>query len=107
MSERGVTVSAPVPTPKDARRDRHQRPATDSLVIGGWRERMGTAAAKGVYEERAATVEGVNARARNRGLRQVRVRGVANVKAVALWFAVAHDVACGARLRAARVAVAA
>ena len=47
VSERGVTVSAPVPTPKDACRDRHQRPATDSLVIGGWRERMGTAAAKG------------------------------------------------------------
>ena len=35
------------------------------------------------------------------------VRGVAKVKAVALWFAVAHNVACGVRLRAERLTVAA
>ncbi len=106
VSGRGVTVYAPVPRPTDASRDRHQRLPTDSVVIGGWRERMGTAAAKGVDKERAATVECVNAQARNRGLRQFLVRGVEKVKAVALWFAVAHNVACGARLRAPRVAVA-
>jgi transposase len=98
----GVTVYAPVPTPKDASRDRHRALAGDSVVIAGWRERMGTEAAKGIYRERAATIECVNAQARNRGLRQVVVRGLAKVKAVALWFAVAHNVVCGARLRAER-----
>jgi hypothetical protein len=106
VSGRGVTVCAPVPAPKDASRERHQRLATDSPGVGAWRERMGTATAKGIYKERAATVECVNAQARNRGLMRVPVRGVAKVKAVALWFAVAHNVACGVRLRAARVAVA-
>jgi transposase len=102
----GVTVYTPVPAPKDATRDRHQRLPTDRAVIGGWRERMGTAEAKGIYKERAATVECVNAQARNRGLVRLLVRGVAKVTAVALWFAVAHNVACGVRLRAERVAVA-
>ena len=102
----GVTVSAPVPRPKDTRRDRHQRLPTDSPGVGAWRERMGAEAAKGIYKDRAATVECVNAQARNRGLRRLLVRGVAKVKAVVMWFAVAHNVACGARLRAERVAVA-
>lgn len=101
----GVMVYAPVPAPKDASRDRHRRLATDSPVIGAWRERMGTEGAKAVYKERAATAECVNAQARNRGLVRLLVRGVAKVKAVAMWFAVAHNVACGARLRAERLAV--
>jgi transposase len=100
-----VTVYTPVPRPKDANRARHQRLPTDRAVIGGWRERMGTAEAKAIYQERAATVECVNAQARNRGLVRWLVRGVAKVKAVALWFAVAPNVACGVRLRAARAAV--
>lgn len=103
----GVTVYAPVPAPKDANRDRHQRLPTDSPAIGAWRERMGTEGAKAVYQERAATIECVNAQARNRGLVRLLVRGVAKVKAVALWFAVAHNVACGVRLWTTRVAVAA
>lgn len=102
----GVAVYAPVPAPKDASRDRHQRLPTDGPVIGAWRERMGTEAAKELYKERAATIECVNAQARNRGLVQLLVRGVEKVTAVALWFAVAHNVACGVRLRAARLATA-
>jgi transposase len=98
--EPGTTVYAPVPQPKDASRDRHQRMPTDSPVIGAWRERMGTAEAKEVYKDRAATIECVNAQARNRGLVRLLVRGVQKVKAVALWFAVAHNVVCGVRLRA-------
>jgi hypothetical protein len=39
------------------------------------------------------------------GVAAVRGSGVAKVKAVALWFAVAHNLACGVRLRAAQVAV--
>lgn len=106
VTAKGVTVYAPVPAPKDASRDRHQRLPTDGPVIGAWRERMGTEDAKAVYTDRAATAECVNAQARNRGLRQFVVRGLAKVKAVATWFAVAHNVACGVRLRAARLVVA-
>ena len=101
----GVTVSAPVPKPKEASRDRHQPLPGDSAVIAGWRERMGTAEAKTIYKDRASTIACANAQARNRGLLRFLVRGVAKVKAVALWFAVAHNVACGVRRRAERVAV--
>jgi transposase len=101
----GVTVYAPVPQPKDPGRDRHQPLPADSAAVAGWRERMGTAGAKAIYKDRASTIECVNAQARNRGLVRLLVRGVEKVKAVAMWFAVAHNVACGARLRAARLAV--
>ena len=67
---------------------------------------MGTEAAKGVYRERASAVECVNAQARNRGLIRLPVRGVRKVEAVALWFAIAHNVARGMRLRAAAGAAA-
>ncbi len=102
----GVTVYVPVPAPKNVSRDRHTRLPADSPVIGGWRERMWTEAAKAIYKDRAATAECVNAQARNRGLVRLLVRGVEKVKAVALWLAVAHNVACGVRLRAERLAVA-
>ena len=103
---KGVTVYAPVPQPKDATRDRHQPLPGDGPMIAAWRERMGTEEAKAIYQNRAATAECVNAQARNRGLRQFVVRGVSKVKAVAMWFAVAHNVVCGARRRAERLAVA-
>jgi transposase len=99
-----VTVYAPVPQPKDPGRDRYQPRPTDSAAVAGWRERMGTADAKGIYKDRASTIECVNAQARNRGLVRLLVRGAEKVKAVAMWFAVAHNVACGARLRAGRLA---
>ena len=106
VTAKGMTVHAPVPAPKDASRDRHQRLPTDSPAVGAWRERMGTEEAKEIYKDRAATIECVNAQARNRGLVRLLVRGVEKVKAVALWFAVAHNVACGVRLRAERLTVA-
>jgi len=99
-ASRGCTVYAPVPQPKDATRDRYQPLATDIAVVGAWRVRMGTAAGREVYRDRASTIECVNAQARNRGLLRLLVRGVEKVKSVALWFAVAHNVACGMRLQA-------
>lgn len=62
---------------------------------------MGTDAAKSIYKERAATVECVNAQARNRGLTSFLVRGVEKVKAAVLWYALAHNMACAWRLKAA------
>jgi transposase len=98
---RGARVYAPVPEPKDPERDRHAPRPGESEPVREWRARMGTEAAKAVYRERASTVECANAQARNRGLIRLPVRGRPKVKAVALWFAIAHNVACGMRLRAA------
>ncbi|AWM38822.1 hypothetical protein GobsT_29620 [Gemmata obscuriglobus] len=65
---RGCTVYAPVPEPKDPTRDRYQPLATDHPTVRQWLPRMGTEAAQDVYRHRAATIECVNAQARNRGL---------------------------------------
>jgi transposase len=98
---RETTVYAPVPEPKDAHRDRHEPLPSDSTPVRQRRQRMGTESAKALYRQRASTVECVNAQARNRGLVRLLVRGLRKVKAVALWFAIAHNLACGLRLRAA------
>jgi transposase len=97
---RGTQVYAPVPQPKDPKRDRHAPLPGDGAAVREWRARMGTEAAKVVYRQRASTAECVNAQARNRGLIRLLVRGLRKVKAVALWFAIAHNIACGRRLRA-------
>src|SRR5882724_6557237 len=88
---RGTTVYAPVPKPKDPSRDPHVALLDDSEAIAQWRERMGSDAAKDIYKQRAATAECVNAIARGRGLAQFVVRGLNKVKAVALWYALAHN----------------
>lgn len=59
--------------------------------MAAWRARMGTDEAKAIYKHRAATAELANAQAKNRGLRQFTVRGTVKAKAVALWFALAHN----------------
>jgi transposase len=98
--EVGTVVYAPVQQPKTAERDPHQPRPGDSPAVAAWRVRMGTAEAQAIYQERAATAECVNALSRNRGLRQFLVRGLAKVRAVALWFAVAHNLMRAATLRA-------
>jgi transposase len=103
---RNGTVYAPVPEPKDSQRDRHQRRPGDSASVGEWRERMGTETAKGIYKDRASTAECVNAQTRGRGLVRLVVRGLRKVRAIALWFAIAHNVVCGVRLRARKAACA-
>lgn len=96
---RDVMFYAPVPKPKDKGRDPYQPLPTDSPAVAQWRQRMGSEAAKAIYKVRAATAECVNAIARNRGLQQFRVRGLKKVKAVLLWFALAHNLMRGAALR--------
>jgi transposase len=99
----GCTVYAPVPKPKDPQVDRHAPKPGDSAAVAAWRERMGTEQAKAIYKERASTAECVNARARGRGLLQLLVRGLAKVKAIALWHALAHNLLRAVALRAAAV----
>jgi IS5 family transposase len=61
---------------------------------------------KTIYKERASTAECVNALARNRGLYQFLARGLKKVKAVALMFALAHNLVRAAALRSQLAAVA-
>jgi transposase len=97
----GCTVYAPVPAPKAKTVDRYAAKPGDSKAVAAWRERMGSAEAKAIYKERAATAECVNAQARNRGLIQLRVRGRLKAKAIALWYALAHNLMRAVSLRAA------
>ena len=93
-------VYAPVPKPKKHDRDPQVPRPGDSEVIAEWRRRMGTPEAKDIYKQRASTAECVNAIVRNRGLRQFFVRGLAKVRAVVLWFALAHNLMRAVALRA-------
>ena len=87
----GTTVYAPVRHPRNSSRDRSVPLPGDSQALAEWRQRMGSEAAKEIYKQRAATAECVNAIARGRGLSQFLVRGLNKVKAVALWYALAHN----------------
>ncbi len=96
----GTVVYSPVPKPRKQGRDPHAARPGDSEVVIEWRRRMATAEAKEIYKERASTAECVNAIARNRGLRQFLVRGLEKVRAIALWFALAHNLMRAVVLRA-------
>lgn len=98
LARAGVTPFVPVPAPRDKTRDRFAPRPDDPPEVAAWRRRMASDEAKAIYKERAATVECVNAQARNRGLTRFLVRGMDKVKAVALWHALAHNMACGWRL---------
>jgi Transposase DDE domain len=98
-----TTVYAPVPRPRDPTRDPHSPVPGDRAAVAAWRRRMGTPEAQGLYKARAATAECVNAQARNRGLVRLLVRGLAKVRAIALWQALAHNLMRTLALRAAPV----
>ena len=87
----GTTVYAPVRHPRSSSRDPYVPLPDDSEALAQWRQRMGSEAAKEIYKQRAATAECVNAIARRRGLTQFLVRGLNKVKAVVLWYALAHN----------------
>ena len=86
-----TTVYAPVPKAKNPEIGIHQPKPKDSPAVAQWRQRMRSDEAKIIYKERASTAECVNALARNRGLNRLLVRGLQHVKAVALLFALAHN----------------
>jgi hypothetical protein len=98
LARHGVEAFVPAPKPRDANRDRHAPCHGDTPAVAAWRQRMGRDDAKEIYKERAATVECANAQARNRGMTKFVVRGLEKVKAIALWFALAHNMMCGWRL---------
>lgn len=94
----GTEVYAPVAKPKAPDRDPHVPLPDDAPAVADWRQRMGTDEAKEIYKIRAATAECVNAIARNRGFQRFWVRGREKARAVALWYAIAHNMMRGLAL---------
>ena len=93
----GVAIYAPLPTGRDG------EPVTqgrgDPPGVAAWRQRMTTPAAREIYKQRASTVETVNAETKTyRGLNRFLVRGLAKVRCVALWAALAYNVVHFGRL---------
>ena len=95
----GTTVYAPVQKSQDPKRDPHTPRADDPPAVAAWRQRMASDEAKVIYRERASTAECVNALARNRGLQQFVVRGLRKVKAIVLWYVLAHNLKRAVTLR--------
>ncbi len=99
----GCTVYAPLKNQKK-QEEQGKNPFVpkkgDSEAIANWRIRMGTEAAKTIYKLRGQTAEWVNAQCRNRGLRQMPVRGRPRCRIIALLYAIAHNLVVGERLRA-------
>lgn len=91
LAAAGTIAYTPPRQTKDGLPPEAPRPG-ESEVLAAWRERMASPAGQTIYRERAATAECVNALARNRGLRQFPIRGLVKAKAVALWYALTHNV---------------
>jgi transposase len=100
----GTTLYLPLRIPADPTRDPYRPLPNDSPAVAAWRVRMGTAPAKALYKDRAATAECVNAIARNRGLQRFGVRGREKARAISLWFALAHNLMRTVALREAAAA---
>lgn len=94
LEQAQTQVVSSVPRADQLRRqgkDPHARQPGDSDEFAAFRERMGTEPCQDLYRQRPSIAEFPNADCRNRGLHQFRVRGLAKVKAVALWHALAFN----------------
>jgi len=100
VAEPPTVVYAPVQkSRKEDGKNCYERQPRDTDAVAQWRQRMSTPEAKEIYKERASTAEWTNAMARNRGMQQFLVRGLQKIRAVVLWFALAHNLVCAAALR--------
>jgi len=98
LARLGVTVYAPPRQSKTGEAGAAKPDDTPELIA--WRRRMATDEAQTIYRQRAATIEWVNAGFRNRGFRQVAVRGRHKVRSIVGWQALAHNLLCILRHRA-------
>lgn len=90
----GTKVVSTVPRADQLTRhgkDPHARQRNDTDEYAAFRARMADPAYQELYKSRPSIAEFPNADCRNRNLRQFRVRGLAKVKAVALWHALAFN----------------
>jgi hypothetical protein len=104
-TQAGTKVFTPVKEEakqKAAGKDPFAPKPKDSETIAEWRQRMGTEEAKQLYKQRAPTAELPNARLRNQGVYQMRVRGLAKVKAALWWHVLVLNLLRARVLRAAR-----
>lgn len=60
--------------------------------LAEWRVRMGTDEAKEIYKDRASNSEWANAGMRNRGMKQLLVRGIDSVKSVLCLHVLTHNI---------------
>ena len=91
LSQKGIVSYLPVRPNRNPAIDPYQPKPGDTPPIAEWRQRMASQHAKLIYKLRAATIECVNAIQRNRGLQAFGVRGLRKVRAVMLWFVLAHN----------------
>jgi transposase len=94
LTEAGVELLVPPPQPKHNDRAADQPVHDDTAAVAALRQRMQDPAVQTRYRERARWIEWTNAGFRNRGWRQVSVRGRTKVRAVAGWQAMAHNLRC-------------
>lgn len=90
----GTEVVSTVPRSEQLEKhgkDPHARQKGDSDEYEKFRKRMAKEEYKDLYKKRPSVAEFPNADCRNRNLRQFPVRGLAKVKAVALWHALAFN----------------
>jgi transposase len=101
--EQDCTVYAPLKDEQKqlaAGKDPYATKKGDSPAVAAWRTRMGTAAAKAIYQLRCQVAEWANALARNRGLQQMPVRGQRKCRTVAVMYAIVHNLMQALKLRA-------
>ena len=90
----GTAVVSTVPRSEQLKRhgkDPHQRQKGDSDEYEAFRHRMADPKYQELYKKRPSIAEFPNADCRNRGLTQLRVRGLEKAKAVALWHALTFN----------------
>ena len=90
----GTEVVSTVPRAEQLKqhgKDPHVRQRSDTDEYARFRARMAEPEYQTLYKSRPSIAEFPNADCRNRNLRQFRVRGLAKVKAVALWHAFAFN----------------
>ncbi len=81
----------PIRVMEHNKNDLYEERLTDAIAVKKWKLRMKSEEGQEIYKERAETAEWTNAQARNRGLRQVLVRGLQKVKNVALIYALTQN----------------
>ena len=98
LANQGTTVYTP-PRKRPGSQHPPEAPVPgESHVLHEWRQRMAGPIGKLIYRERAASIECVNAQARNRGLQHLRLRGPTKAKVIGLWYALAHNLMRAFRL---------
>ena len=94
VEQRGSRVAAPMTHDERILKrggDPHARRAHDTDEMFAFRQRMQTEDSKAILKRRPPIAEFPNAECRNRGLHQFRVRGLAKVRTVSLWYAITFN----------------